>query len=207
MRVIGGKVKGHRLKAPKGPRVRPTADRVKEALFNILPHDLSGLKVLDLFAGTGNLSIEALSRGAKQSLLVDASRGSGKTIRANLTGLGFSGASQVWIAPVFRSLHLLGQRGETFDVIFLDPPYEKGWVERTVEIIAEERLLAPGGVVVAEHSVRETVRERYGPLVLRDQRRYGSTALSFFELQHPNHQTEGEETRGTNRHRNLPGLL
>ncbi len=107
----------------------------------------------------------------------------------------------------FSFLALAGQRGETFDVIFLDPPYEKGWVVRTVEIIAEERLLAPEGVVVAEHSVRETVRERYGPLVLRDQRRYGSTALSFFELQHTNHQTEGEETRGTNRHRNLPGLL
>lgn len=180
MRVIGGKLRGRRVKSPKSQSVRPTADRVKEALFNILPHDLTGFKVLDLFAGTGNLSIEALSRGAKESLLVDASRQSGKTIRDNLTALGFSEVSKVWTAPVFRSLRLLAQKGETFDMIFLDPPYERGWVGQTVEIVAGKGLLRAGGVLVAEHSVREKVEQRYGPLVLRDQRRYGTTVLSFF---------------------------
>ncbi len=196
MRVISGKIKGRRVKAPKSHFVRPTADRVKEALFNILPHDLSGFKVLDLFAGTGNLSIEALSRGAKESLLVDVSRQSGRTIRDNLTALGLSAVSRVWIAPVFRSLRLLGQKGESFDVIFLDPPYEKGWVEETIEIIADKGLLRPGGVLVAEHSAREKVDQIYGSLVLRDQRRYGTTLLSFFGLEADGIlRTSGEETK------------
>ncbi len=193
MRVISGKIKGRRVKAPKSRLLRPTADRVKEALFNILPHDLSGLKVLDLFAGTGNLSIEALSRGAKESLLVDASRQSGKTIRDNLTALGLSAMSKVWIAPVFSSLRLLAQKGKSFDVIFLDPPYEKGWVGRTVKAVAEGGMLQAGGVLIAEHSVREKVEERYGSLTLRDQRRYGTTLLSFFRSQSDGNLQKGRE--------------
>ncbi len=180
MRVIGGRAKGRRLKVPKGRALRPTADRVKEALFNILPHDLSGYKVLDLFAGTGNLTLEALSRGAAEAILIDASREAGKTIHENLKALGFLGRSRTWTAPVFRSIRLLSRRGETFDLIFLDPPYEKDWVGRVLTAIAQKGLLRETGVLVAEHSVREKVEETYGPLTLQDQRRYGSTLLSFF---------------------------
>ena len=180
MRVIGGKAKGRRLKVPKGRALRPTAARVKEALFNILPHDLSGLKVLDLFAGTGNLSVEALSRGATEAVLVDASRKSGKTIRENIHALGLSHKSKVWVAPVPRSIRLLSRKGETFDLIFLDPPYEKDWVGKILRAISQEGLLSKAGILVAEHSVREEVKESYGPLGLQDQRRYGSTVLSFF---------------------------
>ena len=180
MRVIGGQAKGRRLKAPKGRALRPTADRVKEALFNILPHDLSGYRVLDLFAGTGNLSMEAMSRGARQAFLVDVSREARKTIEENLQALGFAGRSQVWTEPVFSSIRKLARRGERFDLILLDPPYEKNCVEPTLKTIAKERLLRESGVLVAEHSVREKVDERYGLLVLQDQRRYGATLLSFF---------------------------
>lgn len=182
MRVIGGKAKGRRLKVPKGRALRPTAARVKEALFNILPHDLSGFKVLDLFAGTGNLSVEALSRGATEAILVDVSRESGKASRANLQALGLSHRSKVWGAPVLRSIRLLSRRGEKFDLILLDPPYEKNWVGQILRAIAQEGLLREAGVLVAEHSVREGVEESYGPLGLQDQRRYGSTLLSFFRL-------------------------
>jgi len=180
MRVIAGEAKGRRLKAPRGRALRPTADRVKEALFNILPHDLSGYRVLDLFAGAGSLSAEALSRGAAEATLVDASHRAGKAIRENLQTLGLSRRSKVWAAPVLRSIRLLARRGETFDLIFLDPPYEKDWVGKTLKAIAQEGLLREEGVLVAEHSAREKVEERYGPLGLRDQRRYGSTLLSFF---------------------------
>ena len=182
MRVIGGKAKGRRLKVPKGRALRPTAARVKEALFNILPHDLSGFKVLDLFAGTGNLSVEALSRGAAEAILVDVSRESGKASRENLQALGLSRRSKVWGAPVLRSIRLLSRRGEKFDLIFLDPPYEKDWVGKILRAIAQEGLLREAGVLVAEHGVREKVEESYGPLGLQDQRRYGSTLLSFFRL-------------------------
>ena len=180
MRVIGGRAKGRRIKVPKVRALRPTADRVKEALFNILPHDLSGLKVLDLFAGTGNLSLEALSRGAAEAVLVEASRGAARAIRENLQTLGFSGKSQIWIIPVLRSLRLLSRRGETFDLVFLDPPYERDWVRKTLRAIALQGLLREGGTLVVEHGVREKVEVDYGPLTLKDQRRYGTTLLSFF---------------------------
>src|SRR3989338_2975791 len=108
MRVVAGKIKGHRLRVPKGRDLRPTASRVKEALFNILPHDLAGLRVLDLFAGTGNLSIEALSRGAAQAVLVDASRKAGGAIRENLRTLGLSKSCEVWIAPVLKAVRGVG---------------------------------------------------------------------------------------------------
>lgn len=180
MRVIAGEAKGRRLKAPKGRALRPTADRVKEALFNILPHDLSGYGVLDLFAGTGSLSVEALSRGAAEATLIDASHGAAKAIRENLQALDLSRRSKVWAAPVLKSVRLLARRGETFDLIFLDPPYEKDWVGKTLKAIAQGGLLREAGVLVAEHSVREKVEERYGLLGLQDQRRYGSTLLSFF---------------------------
>jgi 16S rRNA (guanine(966)-N(2))-methyltransferase RsmD len=181
MRVIGGQAKGRRLKAPKGRALRPTADRVKEALFNILPRDLSGYRVLDLFAGTGNLSVEALSRGASDALLTDSSRQARKAIEENLRALGFEGRSRVWSAPVLSSIRRLSQRGESFDLIFLDPPYEKGWVGTSLRAVARGGLLRESGLLVAEHSVREKVEERYGSLTLRDQRRYGSTQLSFFQ--------------------------
>lgn len=179
MRVIGGQARGRRLKVPKGQSLRPTSARVKEALFDILPHDLSGAKVLDLFAGTGNVTIEALSRGAAEALLVDASAESGKAIRENLRRLRLAGRTKVWIVPVIRAVKLLARRGETFDLIFLDPPYEQRWVGSTLKAIADGGMLRPAGIIVAEHSVREPVEPRYGALALYDQRKYGDTLLSF----------------------------
>ena len=180
MRVIAGEAKGRRLKAPKGRELRPTADRVKEALFNILPHDLSGRKVLDLFAGTGSLSVEALSRGAEEAVLVDVSKDAAQVIEENLRLLKFTAKSRVLTAPVFKSVRMLARRKERFDLIFLDPPYDKELVGETLKAVAAEGLLAQSGVAVAEHSVREKVQERYGALVLTDRRRYGDTQLSFF---------------------------
>src|SRR5690242_21045024 len=100
MRVISGKAKGRRLIAPKGGAIRPTADRIKESLFNILPRDFSGMKILELFAGTGNISIEALSRGAESALLVDASDRSARIIRENLRRLELTDRAQMWVMPV-----------------------------------------------------------------------------------------------------------
>jgi 16S rRNA (guanine966-N2)-methyltransferase len=180
MRVIGGNARGRRLKVPRGKTLRPTAARVKEALFNILPHDLASTRVLDLFAGTGNVTIEALSRGAAEAILVDSSPESGKAIRENLKRFQLTDRARVWIMPVARALRVLARRGETFDIVFLDPPYERKWIGSTLKIIGEERLLRATGVLVAEHSTREKVEPRYNSLALRDQRRYGSTLLSFF---------------------------
>lgn len=182
MRVISGQAKGRRIKAPKGRALRPTADRVKEALFNILPNDLSGYRVLDLFAGTGSLTLEALSRGAAEGRLIDTSREARKAIHQNLQALGLSQRAKLWQAPVLRSIRLLSRKGETFDLIFVDPPYERGLVEPTLRAIAQGGILQACGRVIVEHSAREEVAAQYGPLSLLDQRRYGATLLSFFGL-------------------------
>ena len=181
MRVIGGAARGRRLRVPKGQTVRPTAARVKESLFNILPRDLSGVRVLDLFAGSGNVSIEALSRGAEKTILIDESSRSTAVIRDNLERLGLSERAQIWTTPVLRALKKLAQSEQRFDLIFLDPPYVKGWVEASLKAIAQCDLLSASGTVVAEHSLREAVKAGYGNLVLNDQRRYGDTLLSFFK--------------------------
>ena len=110
MRVISGAAKGRRLKSFKGRTLRPTADRVKEALFNILSHDLSGLKVLDLFAGTGNLTLEALSRGAQEACLVDRSQGAATMIRANLHTLGFSKTSEVYVQEIKHRINAINKK-------------------------------------------------------------------------------------------------
>jgi 16S rRNA (guanine966-N2)-methyltransferase len=180
MRVISGKAKGRRLIAPKGSAVRPTADRIKESLFNILPRDFSGMKILELFAGTGNVSIEALSRGAEGVVLVDASERSARIIRENLRRVGFTDRAQVWAMPARRALNGLARQGQKFDLIFLDPPYDQKLVGRSLELIASIHPLEPSALVVAEHSVREPVKLSYGLLSLNDQRRYGDTLLSFF---------------------------
>jgi 16S rRNA (guanine(966)-N(2))-methyltransferase RsmD len=181
MRVIGGERKGRRLLVPKGQTVRPTAARVKDSLFNILPHDFTDMKVLDLFAGSGNLSIEALSRGATKAVLVDASARAAAAIRENLRRLELTPLTEVWVAPVTRALKSLTKRGERFDRVFLDPPYDRGLVEPSLKALARGDLLSDSGIVVAEHSTRESVGPRYGSLILNDQRRYGDTLLSFFK--------------------------
>src|SRR5574341_1055629 len=132
MRIIGGSARGRRLRVPKGRAVRPTAARVKESLFNILTRDFSAMRVLDLFAGSGNVSIEALSRGAKEAILIDESARSAAVIRDNLGRLELIDRAQIWTAPVSRSLRRLNQTGGKFDFVFLDPPYEKGLVESTL---------------------------------------------------------------------------
>lgn len=180
MRIIGGTARGRRIKAPKGSTIRPTADRVREALFNILPREFSGQRVLDLFAGTGSLSLEALSRGAASALLVDESAEAAGLIRRNLETLGFTDRARIWPDSVSKALSRLAGEGAVYDAIFLDPPYDHGWVERILARISQGRMLQAEGIAVAEHSVRETVGERYGELTRRDQRRYGDTVLSFF---------------------------
>lgn len=204
MRVIGGKVKGHRFKVPKGRAVRPTGARVKEALFNILPHDLSGLKILDLFAGSGNLSVEALSRGAAEAVLVDLSPKLARTIRENLRTLGFADRTQIWTSSALQAIRRLAHRRYTFDLVFVDPPYEKGWTGKIVAALGREELLRQSGIVIAEHSIREEVQESYGSLVLQDRRRYGSTVLSFFRL---DDSAAREEKNGIHERRDLSRVV
>ena len=179
LRVIAGSYRGRHLRAPRGKATRPTSARVREALFSILG-DLSGARVLDLYAGSGALGIEALSRGAASVVLVEHDRSALACIRENLVAIGAS--SQARVLPVRASVALGALKDEAFDLVFCDPPWDAldaalGVLE---ELRASERL-AGGARVVLEHSARDENPEVSG-FVAVSRRRWGDTAMSFFEL-------------------------
>jgi 16S rRNA (guanine966-N2)-methyltransferase len=184
MRIIGGRVGGRTLKAPRGANTRPTSDKVREAIFNILgnlPHtaDEPPAQVLDLYAGSGGLGLEALSRGAGRALFIDADEDACDLVRANADALGLP--AEVRCIPVVR--WLVKEAGGAFGWIFLDPPYDShqtGELGKALELIAKKELLDPAGVAVAEHEWRNPPDDRYAMLALFDRRRYGQTAVSFY---------------------------
>jgi 16S rRNA (guanine966-N2)-methyltransferase len=184
VRIIGGELKGRRLLVPRGRKIRPTSDRVREAIFDILGPGWNFQKVLDLFAGTGSLGFEALSRGIPEVVFVEQGKGALAILRGNVKALGLR--SRVWVLPlaVKRGIAVLGEKEEVFDLIFMDPPYGKGLVGKTLEEIARRGIISSTGVIVAEHSPREEIIHPLS-LVLSQQRRYGDTALSFFQAVSP----------------------
>ncbi len=185
MRVIGGTARGRRLLAPRGLDTRPTSDKVKEALFSILAGmigPLDGSSVLDVFAGTGSLGIEAMSRGAGQAVFIDAGREAVTVLAKNLQTTGFADRSTILTQNFRAAFTRLESAGRNFRIVFLDPPYGKGLLEKSLEQLSESTMLDEGAVVVAEHSSREEIRSAFGPLRQCDRRVYGDTALTFFTL-------------------------
>ncbi|MBF5044017.1 16S rRNA (guanine(966)-N(2))-methyltransferase RsmD [Aggregicoccus sp. 17bor-14] len=182
MRIVAGSARGRPLAGPKptSSHIRPTADRVRETLFNILGQTLEGLRVLDLYAGTGALGLEAVSRGAARAVLVDQDREALSLCRANTQALGFEKQVEVLALPVARAADSLAKRGEPFDLVFADPPYAARMVEGVLELVAAGGLLAPGGQVVVEHDKRESAPEAHAGFSRVDQRRFGDTLVSFF---------------------------
>ncbi len=181
MRVISGASKGHRLFAPKGSLIRPTLDRVKEAIFNIIGNEIRDINFLDLFAGTGSIGIEALSRGASTTVFVEQNSRNVSIIYRNLKSTGFDNdKAMVFRKNVFSALKSLDKR--RFEYIFLDPPYNKDYVMKTVNSIADNQLLKMGGIVIAEHGKDEIIHESTDRIILTMQRAYGDTIISFFRL-------------------------
>ncbi len=154
MRVIAGDARGRRLSAPRGLATRPTLARVRESMFSRLSVrlDFAGLRVLDLFAGTGSLGIEALSRGAGHVTYVESARPALLALRRNLAALGFSDRARVLKSEVLRGLEMLAARGERFDLVLLDPPYRKGWGDLVLPRLMELNLLAEDAWVATEVS-------------------------------------------------------
>jgi 16S rRNA (guanine(966)-N(2))-methyltransferase RsmD len=170
------------LRALPGRSVRPTADRVKEALFSMLQSrfDLDGIALLDLFAGTGALGIEGLSRGAARAVFVEQDRAARRVLAANLAACGFGSRSRIAPLPVDRALAELAARGERFHGVVMDPPYGRRLADGALAQLAASVLVAPGGWVAAEHAVDDVVAETYGCLRLTAARRYGKTAVTLF---------------------------
>lgn len=177
MRVITGKARGVQLKTPDGMLTRPTTDRVKEALFSIINFEIPGAKVLDLFGGTGQLGIEALSRGAKSAVFVDAREEACKLIRENLKRTKLEQD-----AAVVRSDYLdyLGRCREQFNIIFLDPPYAEVFLENSLNRITEIDILQSNGIIVTERPLgKELPWELAGYTRSRDYK-YGKTLLTIY---------------------------
>jgi 16S rRNA (guanine(966)-N(2))-methyltransferase RsmD len=181
MRVIAGSAKGHKLIAPPGLKVRPTSDRVKEALFSILGEKVNGSVVLDLFAGSGALGIEALSRGATRSVFVDSNRELVQVIKKNLEKTNFQAKAEILESSVAKALDKLVARGDHFDLIFLDPPYKINFTELKgiLETLSRERLTKPGGSIILEHSSKVTLLE-IDRLITKLSKKYGDTCLTFY---------------------------
>jgi 16S rRNA (guanine966-N2)-methyltransferase len=181
MRIISGQEKGRRISAGKGARIRPTSDRARESIFNVLRGEVAGKRGLDLFAGAGGLGLEALSRGARWVTFVDSSSRSIGLLRSNLEKLDLKDRSTVIRLDGLKALKRLE---ETFDLIFADPPYGKAFVEQIVDSIARCEILKPGGILVLEHHKKET----FGcpeELSILKKRRFGDTVISFLMKKEP----------------------
>lgn len=183
MRVISGALRGHKLKTIGGSTVRPTADRVKEAMFNILASKLKGARVLDLFAGSGALGIEAISRGARSVVFVDSNTPILKVLRKNLEHCKISDKAKVVRWNIEKNLNCLNTLPHTFDLVLLDPPYGHGLVAKAIQHVVAVNCLAHNATIVAEHEPGIQIHLSDAPLILKDSRRYGSNQLSLFQFQ------------------------
>ena len=177
MRVIAGKARGVVLKAPSGMATRPTADRVKEALFSIIHFDLPGKRVLDLFAGTGQLGIEALSRNAKEAVFIDEKENACGIIRENLNRSGFQDCSKVIHTDYLRYLKTTCEK---FDIIFLDPPYAEVFLENALKMITEIDILQSGGIIVTERPINKELLLNFDGFVRSKDYKYGNTLLTLY---------------------------
>ena len=177
MRVITGKARGIQLKAPDGLKTRPTADRVKEALFSIIQFEIAGAHVLDLFGGTGQLGIEALSRGASGAVFVDKGEEACQIIRENLKRTGFANNACV----VRRDyLEYLNHCNDQFGIIFLDPPYAEVFLENALNRITEIDILQSGGIIIAERPFGKELAWNSEKLFRSKDYKYGKTLLTVF---------------------------
>jgi 16S rRNA (guanine966-N2)-methyltransferase len=176
MRVISGSCKGRKLVQIHGQQIRPTSDRVKEAVFNILGQKVKQSRVLDLFAGTGALGIEALSRGADHATFIDIDC---NTIHKNLEHCGFKENSSVISCNIIKGLIPENLFLQQYDLIFIDPPYNKGYIEQTLEKEVFTDLLTKDGIIIAEQSCKESLEIRLSRLDIYRQKKYSKTLISF----------------------------
>jgi 16S rRNA (guanine966-N2)-methyltransferase len=185
MRITGGKFRGRALAAPADERVRPTADRVRQAVFNILLHNdfdmgfaLEGARVADLFAGTGAMGIEALSQSARFCLFVDSAAASRALLRQNAEAFALTGITKIWRRDATDLGPMSPGAGGPFELVFLDPPYRQNLIAPALASLRDGGWLAQQALIVAEHAIDETLAavERFAPL---DARHYGDTAVDF----------------------------
>ena len=181
MRILGGTAKGRKLVAVKARGIRPTRDDVKESIFSMIRGHVKAAVVLDLFAGTGNLGLEALSQGAKRAIFVEKERVPLRALMRNIDLCGFRDRAEVIPRDAEAALKLLRRRAEKLDLVFIDPPYRSGYMGKTLRFISAHDMVNDGGMVVVEHSSGEAPSDQWGMLSLRRQKRHGDTTITIFE--------------------------
>ncbi|WP_088013058.1 16S rRNA (guanine(966)-N(2))-methyltransferase RsmD [Gottfriedia acidiceleris] len=182
MRVVSGKNKGLSLKAVPGMSTRPTTDKVKEAMFNIIGPYFEGGIVLDLFGGSGGLSIEALSRGIEKAIIVDREMKAIKTIKENLATCNLTDCAEVYRNDAERAVKAIIKREIQFDLIILDPPYKKQQIVSLIETFDEKNLLATDGTILVEHATDVELPEKIGKFVRTKAEKYGICGVSVYHI-------------------------
>ena len=182
LRIISGELKGKKLKVPKNKSIRPTSDRVKEAVFNILGPKVSDGIFLDLFAGSGSIGIEALSRGAKEAVFVDNNNHSLKILKDNLNETNFHNRSRIIYGDCLDIVKILEHNGKLFDIIYMDPPYdiEVQNIIKLIKMIGDRNLLSDDGVLLVEHRKNKEINEKIGVLSKARLKKYGDTYISLY---------------------------
>ncbi|MFN7250961.1 MAG: 16S rRNA (guanine(966)-N(2))-methyltransferase RsmD [Anaerobacillus sp.] len=184
MRVISGTCKGRPLKPVPGQTTRPTTDKVKEAIFNIIGPFFEGGQGLDLYAGSGGLGIEALSRGMEKMVFVDQNPKAIEVVKLNLSACRFEGNAELYRNDAKRALKAVVKREIKFDVIFLDPPYAKQRLEEEIAFIAENELLSEGGIIVTEHDASIHLGQSIEGMICTRREKYGDTGISIYSHSH-----------------------
>jgi len=176
MRVITGTARGKRLMTLEGNDVRPTSDKVKEGIFSAIQFDIEGRKVLDLFAGSGQLGIEALSRGAEKAVFVDASSNSLRVVNQNIQSVGFSDRSEVYAGD---AVSFLLRSSDTFDIVFIDPPYATDLVEKVLDILPDR--LSRCAIIICETDINKELPKSAGEFEIYRKYKYGKTAITIYK--------------------------
>lgn len=183
MRVISGKARGLKLNAPKNDDVRPTTDRVKESLFNMINSYMMESEILDLFAGTGSLGIECLSRGADKCVFVDSSKESIGIIKSNIKKARVEDKSTVLNSDFKSAMKSLSLKNQSFDVIFMDPPYYKNMFSDALSGVDQNNLLKEDGIIVVEHDTKDEFPDSIGRLYKSKDKKYGNTTITFYKME------------------------
>ena len=181
LRIIGGELKGKKLYTIPGTLIRPTADRLRESIFNILSNQVDEAVVLDLFAGTGALGIEALSRGAKFAVFIDYNKAALSVVERNIKSCSFDNRSQIIRWNIVKNLNCIKSIDLEFDLVFMDPPYNRGIIKPTLLNLHDSGSLGNEACIVVEHSCLEPISETCKEFELIDQRKYGEKLISFMK--------------------------
>lgn len=182
MRIIAGKARGRKLLSPPTYETRPTLDRVKESMFSMIQWNIPNAVVIDVFAGTGSLGLEAASRGAKECYLVDKSPVTFPVLKKNIESLGFGDFCHALNTDAYSALRSLASRGKVFDLMFIDPPYMKNLIPEAIEIIEEKNLLKEDGLIVTKIDSSEEIFEGTEKIKLTKVKKYGNTTVCFYEI-------------------------